>query len=184
MSKLAVANQYAKALLESISKAKVEVRAEVALAQLEAFEEVLEESPELRSILRSPAVSHEEKQKVIGRIGSLLGVHGYVKNFLYIVTRHRRLGILGEIKARFQALLDEREGLVRAHVASPYPLSAAQKSAIESELAKVTGQEVRCGYGTDESLIGGVAVRVGSKVFDGSLRGQMESLQRRLADEP
>ena len=199
MSNLAVANQYAKALLEIVAhperaitrgQAAQEVAilhrlqgftSEQALAQLEQFTAVLKESQELRTALLSPAITIGPKQKVIGKIGTQLGFAGYVKNFLVVVTRHRRLNLLGEICERFEALLDESQGLLRASVATAWPLDENGQAALTAALSQVTGKQVRCGYEVDAALVGGVAVRVGSTMYDGSVRGQLNGLRRRLS---
>jgi F-type H+-transporting ATPase subunit delta len=179
---LAVANQYAKALLESVAKPSSGVQPEDALRELDLFIETLKSSHELHTVLLSPAVNHAGKQKVLGRLSEMLGLHGYVKNFLFVVTRHRRLDLLSEIRERFQALLDEKYGLLRARVSTAQQLSAEQQRALESALARVTGKQVRCGFEVDGALVGGVSVRVGSTMYDGSVRGHIESLRRRLSE--
>jgi len=182
MSNLAVANQYAKALLEAISKPGTGVSGEQALAQMDQFVALVHDSAELHTALLSPAVAPAAKQKVLGKLGDMLGMHQHLKNFLYVVTRHRRLDLLAEIRDRFQALLDESVGIVRARVETAQPLSDAQRQALETALARITGKQVRCGYEVDDALLGGLAVRMGSKMYDGSVRGQLEGLRRRLSE--
>lgn len=183
MSTLAIANQYAKALLESVTPAGSGASPEEALTQLEQFEALVKSSHDLHTILLSPAVPHAQKQKLLGRIAEMLGLHGMVRNFLFVVTRHRRLNLLGEIRERYQALLDEAMGLVRARVATAAPLTMEQRTALEAALARVTGKQMRCGYEVDDTLVGGLAVRVGSTMYDGSVKGQLDSLRRRLTSE-
>jgi len=84
---------------------------------------------------------------------------------------------------RIEGLLDERHGVVRARVSSAQPLDEAHRMALEAAIARKTGKKVRCAYEDDAALIGGVAVRVGSSVLDGSVRGQLEALRRRLSSE-
>ncbi|MBI5281842.1 MAG: ATP synthase F1 subunit delta [Candidatus Solibacter usitatus] len=183
MSNLAVANQYAKALLDAVSAPAAKTNPEEALAHLEQFAAVLKSSHELHNVLLSPAVSHDQKQRVLDRLASMLGLTGLVKNFLFVVTRHRRLNLMNDVRLRFQALLDERAGLVRARIAAAQPLSDNQKVALEGVLASVTGKQVRCGYEVDAALLGGVSVRVGSTMYDGSVRGQLDGLRRRLTSK-
>jgi len=179
---LAVANQYAKALMESVAQPASGLAAEAALGQLDQFAAALQESHELRTVLLSPAVAPAQKQKIIGRIGGAMELHGLVRNFIVVVTRHRRLDILNEIRLRFQALLDESASLVRAQVATAQPLSDGQKTNLEQTLARLTGKSVRCGYEVEAALLGGVSVRIGSTMYDGSVRGQFEGLRRRLSE--
>lgn len=179
---LAVANQYAKALLESVARPGSGVQAEAALAQLDEFASALAGSQELKTVLLSPAVPLAQKQKVLGQLAGRMEQHGLVRNFIFVVTRHRRLDILNEIRQRFQALLDESFGLLRARVETAQPLSEAQQKSLEQTLAGVTGKSVRCGYEVDQALVGGVSVRIGSTMYDGSVRGQIEGLRRRLSE--
>lgn len=182
MSNLAVANQYAKALLETVSQPGRGSNAEQALSELDLFNELLKSSRELRTALLSPAVSFTQKQRVILQLGGMLGLGADMKSFLSVVTRHRRLNLLPAIRTRYEALLDETLGLVRAAVSTAQPLGANGRAAIAAALAQVTGREVRCDYEVDGALVGGVAVRVGSTMYDGSVRGQLNSLRRRLSE--
>jgi len=118
---------------------------------------------------------------VIGRLCEAIGASRPVRNFLNVVTKKRRLALLPEIRDRYQALLDEAEGIVRAEVRTALPATEAQKQALEARLAAVTGGQVRCGYLVDGSLVGGMSVKIGSAVYDGSVRGHLEALRRRLA---
>lgn len=181
MAELALANQYAKALLEVAQAAGGTAAAEAALDELSRFTEVFRSSRELRTILLSPVVEHGQKVRVIERLCESAGASRPVRNFLNVVTKKRRLALLPEIRDRYQALLDEAEGIVRAEVRTALPATEAQKQALEAKLAAVTGGQVRCGYLVDGSLVGGLTVKIGSSVFDGSVRGHLEALRRRLA---
>ena len=180
---LAVANQYAKALLEVVEKPSSDLAPESALEQLDAFEALLAESREFRVALLSPAVSSTQKGKVIARLGGMIGLSPVVKNFLNVVTSHRRIALLPSIRIQFRSHLDEQLGIVRAKIAAARELSAAQKSSLESGLAGSVKGSLRCTYAVDGTLLGGVTVQIGSKVLDGSVRGQLDSLRRRLVAE-
>lgn len=180
MAELALANQYAKALLEVAQAEGGTAAAEAALEQTARFAALFQESRDLRAVLLSPAVGHDLKMRVIARLCEAVGAGRVVRNFLNVVMKKRRLALLDEICARYQALLDEAEGIVRAEVRSAAPVSGAQRAALEEALHRVTGAQVRCGYSVDPALIGGVAVRIGSAVFDGSVRGRLDAMRRRL----
>jgi F-type H+-transporting ATPase subunit delta len=180
MAELALANQYAKALLEVAQAEGGAAAAEAALDQISQFAALFRESRDLRTVLLSPVVEHENKMRVIARLCEAIRAGRPVRNFLNVVTKKRRLALLDEICARYQALLDEAEGIVRAEVRSALPVTDAQKTAIEDALARATGGQVRCGYETDPALVGGVTVRIGSAVFDGSVRGHLDAMRRRL----
>ncbi len=104
---LAVANQYAKALLEVVDKPGSELAPENVLEQLEAFEALLAESREFRLALLSPAISPAQKSKVLARLCGLIGLSPVIRNFLNIVTSHRRMALLSAIRAQFRSRLDE-----------------------------------------------------------------------------
>ncbi len=180
---LAVANQYAKALLEVVDKPGSKVAPESVLEQLETFESALAESREFRVALLSPAVSSVQKSKVLARVGGILGLSPVVGNFLNVVTSHRRIPLLSQIRVQFRAHLDDQLGIVRARIAAARELGAAQRSSLESSLASSVKGSLRCSYSVDGALLGGVTVQIGSKVLDGSVRGQLDSLRRRLVAE-
>lgn len=180
---LAVANQYAIALLDSASRPGSGLASEAVLGQVELFSAALKSSPDLRTVMLSPAVAFAQKRKLMARLAGELGLHALVRDFLLVVTRNRRLPLLAAIVQRIEALLDERHGVVRAQVSSAQPLDPARRGALEAALVRKTGKQVRCAYQEDPALLGGVAVRVGSSVLDGSVRGQLETLRRRLSSE-
>jgi F-type H+-transporting ATPase subunit delta len=177
----AVANQYAKALLEVVSRPGAAVGPEQALSQMQSFAALVSESPELRTVLLSPAVPHGSKEKAVRKLAGMAGLSELIASFLLVVIRHRRLVLFGGIRERFQALIDESLGLQRALVESAGELSPSERAALEAALVKRTGKQVRGVYATDKSLIGGVTVRLGSKVYDASVRGHIEELRRQLA---
>lgn len=181
MAELALANQYAKALLEVAQAHGGAAAAEAALDELSRFTEVFHSSRDLRIVLLSPVVEHSQKTRVIARLCDAIGAGRPVRNFLNVVTKKRRLGLLAGIRDRYQALLDEAEGIVRAEVRTALPATDAQKQALEAKLAATTGGKIRCGYLVDGSLVGGLTVKIGSSVYDGSVRGHLEALRRRLA---
>jgi len=180
MAELALANQYAKALLEVVQAEGGAPAAEAALEQIARFVALYRENQDLRTVLLSPVVTNESKMKVIGRLCEAVGAGRTVRNFLNVVTKKRRLALLEAIRIRYQALLDEAEGIVRAEVSSAMPVTDSQRAALEEALGRATGGHVRCGYLVDPGLVGGVMVRIGSAVYDGSVRGLLEAMRRRL----
>ncbi len=180
---LAVASHYAKALGELVTRPDAPVGAREAVAQVRSFEEMVASSHDLRSVLLSPAVSTGRKREIVARLGAKIGTSALVRNFLHVVLDHRRIGILAEIAQAFEAHVDELLGVVRADIRSAAPLSEAQRGTLEREFAQLTGKQVRMEYGVDEALIGGVTATVGSTVYDGSVRGRLDALRRRLVAE-
>jgi F-type H+-transporting ATPase subunit delta len=177
----ALASRYAQALADAVLAPTSGVDPRQALAQLRSVEDLVESAPELRNVLLSPAIATSKKRAVMGRFAEQLGVTRLVRNFLFVVVDRRRADILDEIAAAFEAALDERLGFVRAEVTSAAPLSDRQQSALQESLSRVAGKQVRCEFKLNPELIGGVIARIGSKVYDGSVRTQLQSLGQRLA---
>jgi F-type H+-transporting ATPase subunit delta len=180
---LAVAKQYAKALLELVSLPGSTLAPEAALDQLNAAVQQLKATPELRAALLSPAIRPAQKTKVIGRVCELSGFHALVRNFLCIVTSHRRVPLLASIGASFREQLDEQLGLIRADITAARALTDTQKQTLETKLTARTGGAIRCSWAADEALLGGVMVKMGSLVLDGSVRGELNALRHRLVAE-
>jgi F-type H+-transporting ATPase subunit delta len=183
MTLSALAKRYAEALADVVTGAASGLRAEDAVAQLRAFESALQASLELREALSTPAVPNGRKRAVVGRIAGILGVSPVIRNFLFVLVDHRRVTSLTEIVHSFELVVEERLGFARAEVAAALELSAAQRAALNAELERLTGKRIRMRVSTDASLIGGATARIGSTIYDGSVRGQLEQLERRLGAE-
>jgi F-type H+-transporting ATPase subunit delta len=105
---------------------------------------------------------------------------GDVENFVRVMAENRRLGLLGEVRTQFEAMKNEREGVVEADLQSAFELSEAQLSNLVTALEKRTGRKVRAQLHIDKTLIGGVRVVIGDKVIDGSVRAQLGALESAL----
>jgi F-type H+-transporting ATPase subunit delta len=178
-----VAARYARALADSVLAAGSDMRPVEVSAQLQGVESLLASSPELRHVMLSPAVAAAKKRAVIGSLAEQLGLQPKVRNFIYVLIDHRRIPELSAIREAFEMTVDEQMGFVRADITSAQPLSDAQRGVLESQLNRLTGKRVRMQFGTDTALIGGLIARIGSTVYDGSVRGQLETLRRRLTTE-
>jgi F-type H+-transporting ATPase subunit delta len=183
MTLSAVATRYANALADVVTGAGSSLAPEAALAQLRAFESALRESRELHAALETPAIPASRKKAVVGRIVDILQISHVTRNFLFVLIDHRRTASFGEIVHAFQAALDERTGVLPAEIAAAGEMNEAERAALAAELEKLTGKRIRMSFAVDRSLIGGVMAKVGSTVYDGSVRGSLESLERRLSAE-
>lgn len=183
MTLSAVASRYANALADVVTAARSPLRPADALAELSAFEAALRSSTELQNALVTPAVPVGRKRAVVARIAGILQLSGITRNFLFVLIDHRRIASLREIIQTFELVLDERLGFARAEVASARELSGEQRAALNAQLERLTGKRIRMRYAVDDGLIGGVVARIGSTVYDGSVRGQLQVLERRLSVE-
>jgi len=176
----ALASRYARALVDVVTAPGSGVEPAQVLKELHAVEQLISGYANLRVALLSPAVSPSRKRAVMAKLLAPMGVHNKVRNFIFVIIDHRRVAELGMIIQGFETLLDERLGFVRADVASAHELSADQRASLETQVARLAGKKARLKYSTDPALIAGVVARVGSTVYDGSVRGQLEQLRIRL----
>jgi F-type H+-transporting ATPase subunit delta len=149
-------------------------------AQLDAFEMLLHENAELRILFSTPAISTAKKRAVLAELAPRLELERLTQNFLSVVIQHDRMNLLGEIAAAFQTLLDERTGVAVATITTARPLEDVEKEELAGALAVRTGRQVRLKFSLDPGLIGGVTARVGSTIYDGSVRGQLDRLRADL----
>ena len=176
----AIGSRYAKALIEVVLGPGSPVDPKKALEELRGVESMIAASTPLHIALLSPAVPPSRKRAVVGRLIEPMAVSKAVRNFLFVVIDHRRIHQLKAIVDEFDTLLDERLGFVRAGVFSASALSAAQKSSLEVQLSRLSGKKAKLTFSIEPALIGGVVARVGSKLYDGSVRGQLERLRVKL----
>jgi len=179
----AAANRYARALVDVVLAPGSALKPEDAVAQLRTVVQTIADSDELRTALLTPAIQNSRKRAVMGRLLQQLHISNLIRNFVYVIIDHRRVAIMPEIQEAFELLLDERLGFVRAEVTSAEPLDPRRTSEIESELASLTGKRMRLHFAVDKALLGGLSARIGSKVYDGSVRGQLEQLRRQLTEQ-
>ncbi len=175
----AIATRYARALADAVLSAS-ELDARAAASELRGFAEMVSGSQELGNVMKSPAVSQVKKRAVVNRLATTLNVSRLVRNFLFVVIDHRRTSLFSQIAEAFESVLDERLGVVRAQVTGAVTLSAEEQSNLQAELSRVAGKQVRCEFSVDPELIGGVTARIGSTLYDGSVRSQLQNLRERL----
>jgi F-type H+-transporting ATPase subunit delta len=135
----------------------------------------------LRSVLASPAIPVARKRAIIKDIAGKLELATIVRNFVLVVSDHRRAAAMAQIIDAFEILIDERLGFVRAEVRSAFELTNDQQGELSGRLGGLAGAQVRMRFTVDPDLIGGVTARIGSKVYDGSVRGQLATIRTRLS---
>jgi len=183
MTLSAIAARYADALADVVTAPGSAVKPPDALAELQAFVAALRSSVNFKNALASPAVPGSRKKAVIARVGQVLGLSRITHNFLSVLIDHRRIAVLPEIAQIFEQKIDERLGFATARVVSARPLTESQRGALNAELERLAGKRIRMRVSVDEALIGGAVARIGSTVYDGSVRGRLHSLARRLTAE-
>jgi F-type H+-transporting ATPase subunit delta len=172
--------RYSRALADVVFEQKLD--AQKVVGEVRAVEAALAESPALRHTWDNPAVQMPIKVKVLDAIVAKTGAGRITRNFLALLIERRRIRQLKEIRTQFEAEVNERLGIADAGVTSMRTLGDDEKRALESQVAKVTGKKIRATYSTDKSILGGSVVKVGSTVYDGSVRGQLQRLKQQLIE--
>jgi F-type H+-transporting ATPase subunit delta len=175
----AVLGRYARAFAEVVVERKLDP--DKAAAELSEVAALVGSNRELRNVLENPAVAHEQKLALLDALMQRMGGTKMLRNFLAVLIDHRRIGHLGELVAEFKKELDRRMGIAEARVRSARALTPAEKKSLETQLAEITGMKVRASYSEDAALLGGVTVRVGSTIYDGSVQGRLERMRAEIA---
>ncbi len=184
----ALARRYARALADIFFAAKVPAerrRDEVQKAKqnLTDFATLLAQQPALRSVLANPAVAKEKKLALLDRLRTMLGLSQITRNFLAVLLDHRRLDQLDAVLGAFDLEVYARLGIVPVEITTAVGLNAKQKKSLEERLATLTGGQVEMRFRESAEILGGGVARLGSTVYDGSLRAQLRRLQRQLTTE-
>lgn len=173
------ANRYAKALLDVLYPS----RADMGREQLARFVSLLEQESDARLILENPTLSTDRRKELLNKLGDALVLDAPIRNFLGLLIEKNRLDVLGEIVSTYETLLDEKLGIVKARVASALELDPKQREEIARKLQSLTGKKVRMEVSVDPSLMGGLVAHVGSTVYDGSIRQQLQSFRNSLTQD-
>lgn len=173
-----VANTYARSFADVVLSAHLD--ANRAVGGLRRIEGLLAESADLRRVWENPAVPAEQKRKLLDAIVQREGIEHHVRNLIAVLIDHRRVQFLGRIVEQLKEL-DARMGFAEAQVTSVRELGDTEKRSLESQIEKVTGKKVRAQFGLDAALLGGAVVRVGSTIYDGSVKGQLEKIKEAIS---
>jgi len=174
-----VASTYARAFADIVLSDHLD--ASRATGELRAIAALLNESAELRRVWENPAIPAEQKRRVLDVIAERDGLSKQARNLVAVLIDHRRVHFLEPIIQQVEKELDARLGFAEAEITSARELGAAEKSTLEAQIEKLTGKKVRARYGHDGSLLGGAVVRVGSTIYDGSVKGQLERIREAIS---
>jgi F-type H+-transporting ATPase subunit delta len=129
----------------------------------------------------NPTVAYQQKEKVLSELIARTKVRATTSNFLRVLLKNQRLAELPQVNAKLAQIIDERSGVASAQVVSARPVSEDIRASLAEKLGELTGRKVRLSFETDETLLGGIVTRIGSTIYDGSVRNQLRRLGEELA---
>jgi F-type H+-transporting ATPase subunit delta len=177
MSVETIARRYASALADVVEKTGEE---DAVKGELKSWEDMIRSNTDLYTAFANPSIAHRRKENVLESLLPRTTPSKTTANFLRVLLRNSRLIDLPAINDKFVSVIEERRGIVNAKASSAHELSDEEKRELKSNLEKITGKSVYLTYEIDPELIGGVVTRVGSIVYDGSVRTQLENLREQL----
>jgi F-type H+-transporting ATPase subunit delta len=174
----AFAARYARAFADVVLEAKLDTAS--VEQQLHDFAATLAGSKDLQEILLNPSLPAARRVSILDAVNKRIGCGPQVRNFLAVLISHERLHALDEIVVEYRAEINRRLSISDVEVLTARPLEAAERATLEREVADLAGTRVNATFRQDKSLIGGAIVRIGSTIYDGSVRGRLERLKERL----
>lgn len=175
----AVTSRYARAFADVVIGDKLDGAR--TLQELQTIVANNQSSPELRKVWESPAIPAEQKRHLLDAIVQREGISRPVRNFVAVLIDHRRIALIAEVARDFDKELNSRLGFAEAQITSARELNPAERRVLESQVEKLIGKKVRARYDRDESVLGGAIVQVGSTIYDGSVKGQLEKIRQQLS---
>lgn len=174
-----VTNTYARAFADVVVARGLDAAKTV--AELKSVLALLEQSAELRHVWENPAIPADQKRRLLDAIVAEQRISRPVRNFLAVLIDHRRMPSLPQIVQQFEHEIDQRLGFAEAEITTARDLNDSEKRSLEKNLQKLTGGKVKARYLRDRTLLGGVIVKVGSTIYDGSVLGQLQRIREQIA---
>ncbi|MEO7658782.1 MAG: ATP synthase F1 subunit delta [Pyrinomonadaceae bacterium] len=179
MSTETIARRYSTALADAVLKSS---ETDTVKNELATWGELFSANADLQTVFSNPAITHSNKEKVLEGLIAKTKPTKTTANFLKVLLQNGRLSELSEINDRFESVLEERSGVVSAQITSSRELPESERAEFEKNLNKITGKKVNIVYAIDKDIIGGVVTRIGSTVYDGSVRTKLENLREQLVN--
>lgn len=174
----AFVSRYARAFLDVVTSAKLDTAA--LDKQLADFEATWDGSPELQTFFQNPAVAATQKVAILDKLNAMLGLQKELRNLLAVLINNDRIGQVHEVAAAFRAELRERLGIREAEIVTARELSSDERDTLIAGVGKLAGARIEAQFKLDQSILGGAVVRIGSTIYDGSVRGRLERLKEAL----
>ena len=174
----AFALQYAHALADVVMADKLDTKA--IDQQLQDFQSTWTDSRQLREVFQNPSIQLETKLKVLDAMVPRIGMMKQVRNFVALLLQNDRIHAVEPIVANYRDEINHRLHISEAEITSVRELNPEEKSKIEAKASALVGLEIRPIYKQDAALLGGVVLRIGDTVYDGSVRGRLEELREKM----
>jgi F-type H+-transporting ATPase subunit delta len=174
-----VPSTYARAFADVILQRQMD--SAKALQELHTIEQLLTSSKELRDVWEAPSIPAEQKRGLLDAIAEQESISRPVRNFIAVLIDHKRVHFLQAIVTQLERELNQRLGFAEAEIVSARELRDSERQELESQVGKLTGKKVRASYSKDASLLGGAVIKVGSTIYDGSVKGQLGKIRETLS---
>lgn len=174
----AFASRYARAFADVVASAKLDTAA--IDRQLNDFLATWDGSAELRDLFANPAVPAPQKVGILDKMNAKLGLQRELRNLIAVLINNDRIAHIHEVADAYRAELQQRQGIRQAEIVTARELNENERGSLLADVGKLAGAEVRATFKLDESILGGTVVRIGSTVYDGSVRGRLDRLKEAL----
>jgi F-type H+-transporting ATPase subunit delta len=174
----AFVSRYASAFLDVVTDAKLDTKA--IDQQLNDFLATWEGSGELREFFANPSIPALQKVAILDKLNAKLGMMKELRNLIAVLIDNGRIAHVAEVAAAYRSLLQQKMGIKPAEIVTARELTREERDALVAEVGKLAGARVEASFKQDKSILGGAVVRIGSTVYDGSVRGRLERLRVEL----
>ena len=178
MSITTIANRYAKALVDVVSKSG---ETQAIADEIKGFADLLAHNTELHDVFASPVIALDRKKAILSDILGKLQLSQTSNNFLQLLLKNQRLHEIAVVQTSLARELDVRGGIVSADITTARELAANEKETMLNQLQAATGKKVRANFKTDPDIIGGVVTHIGSLIYDGSIKNQLAIMKQQLS---
>ncbi len=175
----AVTSRYARAFVDVVMHDRLD--AGKIVQELRTIAANIHSSVELRRVWENPSIPAEQKRGLLDAIVTREAISRPVRNFTAVLIDHGRIRLLDEVIKDFERDLDARLGFAEAQITTVRDLNDGERGALEGQIEKLTGKKVRASYKRDSAILGGAVVQIGSTIYDGSVRGQLQRIREELA---
>jgi len=174
----AIGSRYARAFLDVVTSANLDPAA--VERQFADFLATWDGSAELQAFFTNPSVAAQQKVAILDKLNAKMGLPRELRNLLAVLIDNNRIGQVHEVAADFRVALQQRMGIQQAEIVTARELSPEQRAALVDEVGKLAGTRIEPSFKLDQSILGGTVVRIGSTVYDGSVRGRLQRLKESL----